>query len=75
MQKIGYCSRCGRRSLEYLPTHSFCLECSYSPDSDSELSQYFLTEYRKRRSGRSRAKRSEQSECDSILSSQLGGLA
>ncbi|MGE0525466.1 MAG: hypothetical protein AB7P49_00275 [Bdellovibrionales bacterium] len=38
------CPRCGSRSFEYLPTHSHCFECLYSPDlNDPPAQPRFMT--------------------------------
>lgn len=33
---ITFCPRCGERTLQNLRTHSFCVDCNYSPTLDGD---------------------------------------
>jgi hypothetical protein len=47
MDRFDVCSRCGREALELLRTHSFCWECSHSPEPRSSLASWFAIEFRR----------------------------
>lgn len=40
MSNLKTCPRCGSHALEVLLTHSHCLECNYSPDTDGNLKHH-----------------------------------
>ncbi len=42
---ISSCPRCGFCTLENLVTHSHCLECTYSPEYDSEIGLWRRIEF------------------------------
>ncbi len=42
---FGLCHRCRKYALEQLRGHSFCWECSYSPETDVALSSWSSHEY------------------------------
>lgn len=37
MTEFDVCPRCGELGLEHLETHSYCVECNYSPDLDGYI--------------------------------------
>ncbi len=45
MNEINFCPRCGGYALEHFATHSNCWECGFSPDFDSELSEWERIEF------------------------------
>lgn len=47
---ISHCPRCGCSALENLPTHAYCLECSYSPEVDPGLRMWRHIEFPRERS-------------------------
>lgn len=74
-QSHARCPRCARWSLEQLSTHSYCWECNYSPDSDSNLRQWHAMEYCLSKIANLRKQRSLQTEKFEANSQQLRRLS
>ena len=43
---FGLCHRCRKYAVEKLRSHSFCWECSYTPESDVTLSSWSAQEFK-----------------------------
>ena len=40
-----FCPRCGERTLQNLKTHSFCIECNYSPTLDGQENEPLIPDW------------------------------